>query len=112
MAESYIFAINFLKLHSIIFYPGANAGFFIWCNLRAYVNSRSTSKPQNEDVTASRNEEPETDDAIIQRLMRKKVFIAKGTDFGGEDSGWFRIVFTHPKSYLELALNRMIEALN
>jgi bifunctional pyridoxal-dependent enzyme with beta-cystathionase and maltose regulon repressor activities len=51
------------------------------------------------------------DSVIMQKLLAKKVFIASGADFGGEEPGWFRIVFTHPRAYLEEGLKRMIEAL-
>jgi bifunctional pyridoxal-dependent enzyme with beta-cystathionase and maltose regulon repressor activities len=52
------------------------------------------------------------DEKIMQKLLAKRVFIALGTDFGCEDPGWFRIVFTHPRAYLEDGLRRMVEALS
>lgn len=53
------------------------------------------------------------DDAtMMQKMLAKKVFIASGAEFGGEEPGWFRIVFTHPRDYLKEGLKRMIAALS
>ena len=52
------------------------------------------------------------DDTIMQKLPAKKVFIASGADCGSEEPGWFRIIFTHSRAYLEEGSKRMIEALS
>lgn len=46
----------------------------------------------------------------MERLMRKKVFIANGEAFAGEESGWFRVVFSQPRRYVEEGLGRMVRA--
>lgn len=46
----------------------------------------------------------------MERLMAKKVFIANGEAFAGEEPGWFRIVFSQPKAYVEEGLRRMMMA--
>lgn len=65
-----------------------------------------------ESVNSGTGAAVDGDERIMQKLLAKKVFIALGTDFGGEDPGWFRIVFTHPRAYLEDGLKRMVEALS
>lgn len=48
--------------------------------------------------------------AIMARLMAEKVFIANGEAFAGEESGWFRIVFSQPRGYVDEGLRRMMKA--
>lgn len=92
LADSYLFATDFLKRHGIP-YLESNAALFIWINLGAAV----------EDNTA-------TDDEILSKLQKEKVYIAKGTAYASEETGWFRMVFAHPKNVLEEGLNRMLRA--
>lgn len=112
IAESYTFVAGFLRARSIPFYTGANAAFFIWCNLGAYWTSNKGREDENQAMNAAEIGMTDTDDTIMQKLLAKKVFIANGADFGGEEPGWFRIVFTHPRRYLEEGMKRMIEALS
>lgn len=44
-------------------------------------------------------------------LLKHRIFLAMGFDFGGDVPGWFRIVFAHQQDYLKLGLDRMIVAL-
>jgi 1-aminocyclopropane-1-carboxylate synthase len=111
IAEAYSFITKFLRSHSIPFYPGANAAFFIWCNLGSYARQRHIEGgTPMQDATNSISKAE--DEAIMKRLLAKKVFIASGAEFGGEEHGWFRIVFTHPREYLEEGLRRMIDAMS
>jgi bifunctional pyridoxal-dependent enzyme with beta-cystathionase and maltose regulon repressor activities len=48
---------------------------------------------------------------IMGALMEKKIFLASGEAFGSDEPGWFRIVFAHPRDYLSLGLERMLEAI-
>lgn len=48
---------------------------------------------------------------VMGLLLKNRVFLASGSHFGAETPGLFRIVFSHPKSYLEEALKRVIEAI-
>jgi bifunctional pyridoxal-dependent enzyme with beta-cystathionase and maltose regulon repressor activities len=52
------------------------------------------------------------DEEIYAELMKKKLFLGKGKAFGGEKGGWFRIVFTHPQSYLDEGFHRLWQVLN
>jgi bifunctional pyridoxal-dependent enzyme with beta-cystathionase and maltose regulon repressor activities len=113
IAESYAFTAGFLRSHSIPFYPGANAGFFIWCNLGAYLVSKQRTinkKGPDLDALSKTLVSQKVEQTVTQKLLANKVFISSGKDFGGEEPGWFRIVFTHPRSYLEEGLKRMVEA--
>lgn len=46
----------------------------------------------------------------MARLMKEKVFIASGEAFAGEESGWFRVVFSQPSGYVEEGLRRVVRA--
>ncbi|KAF2020877.1 putative aspartate aminotransferase [Aaosphaeria arxii CBS 175.79] len=76
-------------------YEESNATLFIWANLGAMVkNSRIT------------------DDAILKRLRREKLYITSGVGYRSEQTGWFRIVFAHSKELLDEGLQRMIRGLS
>lgn len=49
--------------------------------------------------------------AIFARLIDNGVFLSAGEAFGGEEPGWFRMVFTHNKDVLDEGLSRMLKAL-
>lgn len=44
-------------------------------------------------------------------LLKHKIFVAAGHDFGTDVSGWFRVVFAHRKDYLLEGLERMNRAI-
>lgn len=93
LAESYRFATNFLRSHQIP-YAESNAAFFVWMNLKDAFKGRAT-----------------TDEDILAKLRKEKVYIAVGTAYAAEEAGWFRMVFAHPQSVLEEGLNRMLRAI-
>ncbi|PYI01150.1 PLP-dependent transferase [Aspergillus sclerotiicarbonarius CBS 121057] len=103
LSESYAFAAQYLKDHGIEYASGANAAFFLWVNLGKKYRELH---PQE---TAELGDE--ISEKVMQLLLQRRVFLASGFLFGSEKSGWFRIVFTHPKEYLEEALRRIVLAL-
>ncbi|CAI7624278.1 unnamed protein product [Penicillium pancosmium] len=93
LTQSYDFVTTFLKSHRIP-YCQSNAAFFLWIRLGA--------------ATADRKA---TDDEILAKLRNQKVYIAAGYAYASEESGWFRMVFAHPRDVLEEGLKRMLQAL-
>ncbi|KAJ5454084.1 Pyridoxal phosphate-dependent transferasemajor regionsubdomain 2 [Penicillium daleae] len=91
LADSYHFATKTLRSHGIP-YLECNAAFFIWINLGAVVK----------DSTA---------EDILGRLRKEKIYIAAGEHYGAEETGWFRLVFSHPLNVLEEGLKRMIQSI-
>ncbi|EGR51401.1 uncharacterized protein TRIREDRAFT_56572 [Trichoderma reesei QM6a] len=86
------------KTNDIVYAPGVNAGFFIWADLgRTF---RKHRKDEPEDL----------DQAVMDALLRHKVFLASGARFGSEKPGWFRIVFSHEREYLDEGLRRIVAA--
>ena len=139
LAETYCFATNFLKEKGVPYYKGANAGFFLWVDLKKI----SRNKPASVEKTAELfnalevlkdgidhdkgkgiettkeimvNSDPkqgkETTKEIMANLLEQKVFLADSDEFGGEEEGWFRIVFSQDRRYVEEGLRRMMMAVS
>ncbi|KAJ5352360.1 hypothetical protein N7452_001334 [Penicillium brevicompactum] len=92
LADSYLFATEFLKTHGIP-YLESNAALFVWINLGSVFQDGLV-----------------TDEEILLKLRKEKVYIARGRIYASEEAGWFRMVFAHPKDVLEEGLNRMLRA--
>lgn len=105
--------IRFLESHQIPYKKGGNAGFFVWVDLfdpiRIQVNA--TLKKQVEAGVSSEKAPRALEADLQENLLKHRIFLALGADFGGDVPGWFRINFAHEKEYLKLGLSRMIEAL-
>ncbi|PLB49681.1 PLP-dependent transferase, partial [Aspergillus steynii IBT 23096] len=101
LGESYAFVVQRLREQGIQHAQGCNAAFFLWVDLGKRFWEMHPEVGADEQVS----------DRVMQRLVEKKVFLASGPLFGSEEDGWFRIVFSHPKEYLEEALRRIVEAL-
>ncbi|OGE57969.1 hypothetical protein PENARI_c001G02058 [Penicillium arizonense] len=100
LSESYTCAVQYIRGHNIEYAQGCNAAFFLWVNLgKKYCQLHPGGNI--EDVS----------DKVMQVLLRKKVFLASGDLFGSEHPGWFRIVFSQPREYLNEALRRITDAL-
>ncbi|KAL6817244.1 pyridoxal phosphate-dependent transferase [Trichoderma sp. SZMC 28015] len=101
LGSYYEYIVKWAKANDIAYATGANAGFFIWADLgRTYIKHQdSDSKPED------------LDQAVMDALLRHKVFLASGVRFGSEKPGWFRIVFSHDMDYLNEGLGRIVAAL-
>lgn len=114
LAENYTKTAQFLTDHQIPYKKGANAGLFVWVDLFDPVREQVNNALERLVETGTSSEQAaralETD--LQDTLLAKRVFLALGADFGGDVAGWFRIVFAHDQTYLQLGLDRMIEALD
>ena len=100
LAENYVHVTSWAKNHNIQYKPGVNAAFFLWVNLgKAYTDLHP-------GVSG------DLDKLVMDLLLKEKVFLASGVQFGSEVPGWFRIVFSQKKDYLDLGLDRILKALN
>lgn len=100
LSKNFEFVTKWAKQHEITYAPGANAAFFLWVDLgAAYQAKHPERKP--EDLTQE----------VMDSLLRHKVFLASGKQFGSERPGWFRIVFSHQRELLEEGLRRIENAL-
>ncbi|CAN6656833.1 hypothetical protein TRVA0_029S00936 [Trichomonascus vanleenenianus] len=101
LAESYAFAVEYIQSRGIEHTPGVNAAFFLWVNLGKRYRELHPEIPADKEVG----------DTVMKRLVEEKVFLGSGKLFGSEKDGWFRIVFSQPRDYLTLALERIVAAL-
>ncbi|KAI8657848.1 Aminotran-1-2 domain-containing protein [Fusarium keratoplasticum] len=100
LAAQYERAVSWAKKNDITYAPGVNAAFFLWVDLGKAYRARHTVD-DGKDITG----------LVMKKLLEKKVFLASGEAFGSEKPGWFRIVFSHPDEYLDMGLERVVEAL-
>ncbi|EWY84337.1 hypothetical protein FOYG_14089 [Fusarium oxysporum NRRL 32931] len=100
IAEQYVAVTAWAKKHNIPYALGANAAFFMWLNLGAYFSALHPAVCQKD-----------IQNVITKELLKHKVYIASGKDYGSEEVGWYRIVFTYKTTYLSEGLRRIIRAL-
>lgn len=96
IAEAYAYTTKWLTRQGIPYTPGGNAGFFLWANLKAAVTA--SGKAYDHDL-------------LKNILNEKKLSIADALAFGGEEEGWFRVIFTHPTAFLDKCFERLGEVL-
>ena len=100
LSEHHKIAATWAKEHDVEYKPGVNAAFFLWVNIgQAYLKRHPGFKIN--DVS----------DHVMQLMLKQKVWLASGVQFGAEDPGWFRIVFSHQPHHLYEGLRRIIIAL-
>ncbi|KAJ5169913.1 uncharacterized protein N7500_002696 [Penicillium coprophilum] len=113
LTENYTLTIRFLESYRISYKKGGNVGFFVWVDLfdpiRRQVNA--TLEKQVDAGVPSEQAARALETKLQEILLKHRIFLALGADFGGDVPGWYRIVFAHEKEYLKLGLSRMIEAL-
>ena len=102
MTHAYAHTVSFLKQKELPYYKGSNAAFFIWVELRtAYLKNHGRS------TEVSSTEGAEIDRELHNKLLENRVFIGKGSAYGDEFGGRFRIVFTHLDDYLDKGLEKI-----
>jgi len=81
----------------IKYYPGANAGFFLWLDLRAFLP----------DVLRSAEDDKwDREAALTKRLFEYKVYITEGKALNSEEPGWYRLIFSQDEKILQEGFRR------
>jgi aspartate/methionine/tyrosine aminotransferase len=114
LSENYALTVKFLKEHGVPYYLGSNAAFFVWVDLGQFVRRRGSSHVALAGLSLEDSDSKEGNDitaGIMSKLLAQKVFLASGQAFGSERPGWFRIVFSQPREYLDNGLRRMLKAI-
>ncbi|KAK6078408.1 ACC synthase [Seiridium cupressi] len=101
LQEHYELATHWARQHDIPYAPGANAALFLWVNLGEVYRLRHPERSFRD-----------TSQDIMDALLAERVFLASGKEFGSEEPGWFRIVFSNQKQLLQMGLERIIIAIN
>ncbi|KAB2579762.1 1-aminocyclopropane-1-carboxylate synthase-like protein 1 [Lasiodiplodia theobromae] len=94
IAAAYAFATDWLRARDIAFAPGSNAGFFLWIDVGRALSRATGNKPYDHEL-------------FKKLLAEAKLSVADALAFGGEEVGWFRVVFTHGRGFMEMALGRL-----
>ena len=119
----YRFATGFLKEHGIPYYPGANAAYFLWIDLKRVTKRKEPTvngttmelkalELKSEEASTKDGETSEVTKNIMKRLLKNKVFLTSSIETGGEEEGWFRLVFSQDRRYLEEGLKRIVKTVS
>ena len=81
------------------YYPGANAGFFIWIDLRPYLPKCSGDNPWDGE------------NKLVNKLIENKVFITNGQMLAAEEPGWFRVIFSVDREVIKAGLERVFKVI-
>ncbi|MCJ1466365.1 hypothetical protein MMC07_004984 [Pseudocyphellaria aurata] len=84
----------------VAYYKGANAGFFMWIDLRSYLSSSSNSSLKARWAA---------EEDLLKRLIENKVYITSGQDMSAEEPGWFRVIFAQDERVIKEGLRRIME---
>ncbi|KAK0664833.1 putative inactive 1-aminocyclopropane-1-carboxylate synthase-like protein 2 [Lasiodiplodia hormozganensis] len=82
----------------------ANAGFFLWVDMRKWL-PKTDEKGQSVQGW-------ESERVLVRLLKAKKVILTAGEDQAAEEPGFFRVVFSHREQVLEQGLQRVFKVLD
>lgn len=115
LGENYALTVKFLLDHGISYYRGSNAAFFVWVDLGGAQRRKKGSDRELEERSIEKSATMggnQITTEIFEKLLNQRIFLANGEAFGSERPGWFRIVFSQPREYLEEGLERMVKAIS
>lgn len=98
LASRNILVRQILDDEGIQYRKGANAGFFIWIDLRPFLAVSSN---------ASSSERWKAEDELMERLMKNNVYITNGRDMSAEEPGWFRVIYSQDERVIREGLKRL-----
>lgn len=97
LAARNILVRRILDDEGIQYRKGANAGFFIWVDLRPFLSISSH---------ASSRERWKAEGELMERLMKNRVYITNGKDMSAEEPGWFRVIYSQDERVIREGLRR------
>lgn len=80
------------------YHRGANAGFFLWVDLREFL-------PQGPEFPSGEEQEAE----LMKRLMENHLFMTNGLELSAEEAGWFRVIFAQEEATIKEGLRRLFK---
>lgn len=88
----------------IKYHPGANAGFFIWCDLRPFLPSKhEAGKILGKEITSEWQREA----ALAKKMVEHKIYLTEGVQLKAEEPGYFRCIFSQDKKVITEGLKRL-----
>ncbi|KAI7212947.1 PLP-dependent transferase [Hortaea werneckii] len=104
-----------LEEKGVRFYQEANAGFFLWVDLRSWLPpsppSASAASKSEEGVGEGVEDGKKREKVLVDRMFEKKVFLTPGMDMFAEEPGFFRLVFSQEEDVVREGLRRVFEAI-
>ena len=91
-------ARSMLDEAGIKYHSAANAGFFLWLDLRPFLEHKENENPW------------EAEKRLVQRFKELKVFATDGASMSAEEPGFFRIVYTQEEARLKEGIRRIVKA--
>lgn len=104
LAERSAFARRAFDKKGIPYDGRANAGFFLWIDLRNFL--------PKVDEDGEKVEGWDSERVLVRRLKTRKVILTAGEDQSAEEPGYFRVVFSQREKVLEEGLQRVFEVLD
>ncbi|OJD40400.1 1-aminocyclopropane-1-carboxylate synthase [Diplodia corticola] len=104
LAERSSLLRNALDEQGIPYDSRANAGFFLWADLRKWL--------PNVDEKGQSVEGWESERLLVRLLKAKKVILTAGEDQAAESPGFFRVVFSQREEVLKEGLKRVFKVLS
>ncbi|KAI4210238.1 MAG: hypothetical protein LQ351_006916 [Letrouitia transgressa] len=95
LSENNVLTRELLDKHGIDYYKGANAGFFLWINLRPWL-------PEIDEAEDAWKAE----DSLTQKLLENQVYITNGKALNAEEPGWYRLIFAQDAEIVKLGIER------
>ncbi|KAF1350782.1 hypothetical protein BDV97DRAFT_350371 [Delphinella strobiligena] len=102
LAERNLLVRKFLQEKNIEFFNGANAGFFIWVDLRPFLPNTDAN---GRKITDEWDREAE----LVRRMKERKVYLTDGRCLSAEEAGWFRVIFSQEDDVIKKGFKRVFE---
>ena len=118
LAERNFFTRQLLEKNDLDYLKGANAGFFLWVDLRRFLKRSNSSKAAADaegdldievakEITNLKIEDGwDAENDLTKRMIEHKVFLTSGQSMFAEEPGWYRLIFSQDKHVLEEGLKR------
>ena len=104
LSKGNVMTRKLLDEQGIKYYPGANAGFFLWIDLRPYLHQLDT-----DDVKADGSKDLwKAEDELTMKLFANKVFLTNGKEMSAEEPGWYRLIFSQDERIVREGIKRYV----
>jgi aspartate/methionine/tyrosine aminotransferase len=100
LAERSALARRLLDEYGIPYSKDANAGFFLWIDLRKWLPGKSEGE-----------ESWKAENILMGKILDKGIFITNGELMHAEEPGFFRFCFVKPEKEVREGLKRLFEVL-
>lgn len=104
LTSSYQLATKILESEGIQYHRGSNAGFFLWVDLRPYLDGVSVGEKTNTTIEARWEAEEE----LGKRFSANNVSINAGRGYASPEPGWFRVIFSQEEKTIREGLRRWV----